>query len=289
MENNIGIGAVVGLVIASSLYIWNSELFSKKQKQYLIICFVFPPVQWLGILIVFFYNKQKPKHALEKFNEKELVTENLKIDSSIKSLKELKERGILSEAEYREKEQKIESYKKDNTIKNSSEYLQLKKLLDNNILTNEEFQNKIELLHSDEIFNKILKNHESEISTKEKFNSPKKIVYAETTDGATLKIISDFYNITGGDIYLDDLPAQDGIYILKNLTMKIVVENKKIKERYFIEKIKGIIIEKLEEHSLQVGDKVFLESGEMAPNGVYSMGFMASKIKVENGKFIRYE
>lgn len=69
----------------------------------------------------------------------------------------------------------------------------------------------------------------------------------------------------------------------------MIIEEGKIKERYFIEKVKGIVIEKSDEHTVQKGDKVFLENGDKAPNGKYSMGFMVSKMIVEVGMFDRYE
>ena len=58
MEHNIGVGAIVGLVTASSIYIYNSTKFNSIQRTILLICVLFPPAQWVGILIVLAYNKQ---------------------------------------------------------------------------------------------------------------------------------------------------------------------------------------------------------------------------------------
>ena len=55
MDNNIGIGIIVGLTFTSSVYVWNNEKFSSIQKTILLICIVFPPAHWLGILVVLLY------------------------------------------------------------------------------------------------------------------------------------------------------------------------------------------------------------------------------------------
>ena len=56
MEHSIGVGAIIGLTFASSIYVWNNNRFSSTQKTLLLICIIFPPAQWLGILLVSIYN-----------------------------------------------------------------------------------------------------------------------------------------------------------------------------------------------------------------------------------------
>jgi hypothetical protein len=151
MEHNIGVGAIVGLAIASSIYIWNNDKFSSTQKTVLLVCIIFPPAQWLGILIVSVYNSNVENNTPERKTEK-------KLDSTISNLTELKEKGILTEEEYKTKVDKIEVEKTEQYLKSSLEYKQLKSLFDSGILTKDEFESKIQLLQS---------VSEKEVNTKE--------------------------------------------------------------------------------------------------------------------------
>lgn len=139
MEYNIGVGAVVGLITASSLYVWSSDEFTKGQKTFLLVAMVFAPVQWIGILVIKYYNNNKFENTPERKTEK-------KLDSTISNLTELKEKGILTEEEYNTKVEKIDAEKTEQYLKNSLEYKQLKSLFDGGILTKEEFESKIQLL-----------------------------------------------------------------------------------------------------------------------------------------------
>ena len=151
MEHNIGVGAIVGLITASSLYVWNSDEFTKEQKTFLLIAMVFAPIQWIGILLIKYYNNHKFESTPERKTEK-------KLDSTISNLTELKYKGILTEEEYKTKIDKIEAEKTEQNLKNSLEYRQLKNLFDSGILTKEEFENKIQLLQ---------KVSQKEVDTKE--------------------------------------------------------------------------------------------------------------------------
>lgn len=147
----------------------------------------------------------------------------------------------------------------------------------------------IELNSNNEIANDILKKSKVAIADINNVGSSTQSVFRETTDNKLLKIVSKLNQTIGADVFIDDLPAPDGIYNYKTGTHKLLIENGKIKERYFIERVKNIVLEKTNEHSAQKGDKVFLDTGNPAPTGKYSMGFMASKLIVEDGKFVRYE
>ncbi|WP_420287306.1 SHOCT domain-containing protein [Flavobacterium psychrophilum] len=142
MEDSIGVGAIVGLVFASSIYVWNSNEFTKEQKIFLLIAMVFAPIQWLGILVIRYYNNHKFENTAERKTEK-------KLDSTISNLAKLKEKGILTEEEYSTKVEKIKVEKTEQNLKNSLEYRQLKSLLDNGVLTKEEFENKIEKIKTE--------------------------------------------------------------------------------------------------------------------------------------------
>jgi uncharacterized membrane protein YcjF (UPF0283 family) len=65
MENNIAVGILVGLAVGTSLYVWNSDSFTKPQKIGLICCIVFPPLQWVLILLVLAYNKHQSENTTE--------------------------------------------------------------------------------------------------------------------------------------------------------------------------------------------------------------------------------
>lgn len=147
----------------------------------------------------------------------------------------------------------------------------------------------IELNPNNEIATDILKKSKVAIAGINNVGSSTQTVFRETTDDKLLKIVSKLNQTIGADVFIDDLPAPDGIYNYKAGTHKLLIENGKIKERYFIERVKNIVVEKTNEHSAQKGDKVFLDTGSPAPTGKYSMGFMASKLIVEDGKFMRYE
>lgn len=144
MEKNIVVGIFVGLTFASTIFILKSTYFTKNQKIFLGILFVFPPAQWILALIIGIWNKQTES------------TIGFKIDSVNKNnleLEKLKKLGVLSEQEYKEKKDKILNLKINELFLKSEEYLSLKKLKKNNILTQEEFEQKSKLLK-----NKIISN-----------------------------------------------------------------------------------------------------------------------------------
>lgn len=148
MESNPLVAGMVGLVTASSIYIWQSERFNKAQKTLLLLCFVFPPLQWVMILIVIYYNDIVYKKSKEFKKEISNINEEIKIDTSKNNLQELKDSGIVTEEEYETKIQQIENQKIELAVLNSKEYTQLKSLLDSNILTKEEFESKVVILKS---------------------------------------------------------------------------------------------------------------------------------------------
>lgn len=177
MENNIGIGAIVGLLTVSSIYVWQSESFTKTQKIILLVLIIFAPLQWLGILIFSIYNKIQLENSPERIEEKK--TENLKskLDSTIENLNDLNQKGILTDEEFQQKTAKLEAEKAEQDLKNSTEYKQLKSLLDNGILTKEEFENKINLLKN---------TSENEVDKNE---------IGKILNSATDNYLKDFYNL----------------------------------------------------------------------------------------------
>lgn len=146
MERSIGVGAIIGLVIATSVYVKESDNFSKLQKTILLICIVFPPLQWLGIIIISIYNKILSEKSSERVAERQSFKVKEKLNSTIENLKDLKQKEILSEEEYIEKIEKIENEIFKESILNSKEYHQLKSLCDSGVLSKDEFEEKSKLL-----------------------------------------------------------------------------------------------------------------------------------------------
>jgi hypothetical protein len=148
MDKSIGIGSIVGLTFASSLYVWNNEKFSGVQKTILLICIVFPPAQWLGILVVLAYNNYKVNNSVEKVQERKVEQVKVNLDNSISNLTNLKDKGILTDEEYKTKVAKINVEKDEQSLKNSLEYKQLKSLLGSGVLTKVEFDSKVKLIQN---------------------------------------------------------------------------------------------------------------------------------------------
>lgn len=135
------VGLIVGLILVTSIYVLKSENFTKTQKIILLICALFAPLQWIGIFIFLSYNKTNsaPKNAVEN----KVIDHKAQFESTIESLKNLKEKGVLSADEFEQKLHKIELEQLDQDIKKTVEYKQLRKLYDLEILTQEEFESKI--------------------------------------------------------------------------------------------------------------------------------------------------
>lgn len=102
----------------------------------------------------------------------------------------------------------------------------------------------IELNPNNEIATDILKKNKVAIAGINNAGSSTQTVFRETTDDKLLKIVSKLNQTIGADVFIDDLPAPDGIYNYKAGTHKLLIENGKIKERYFIERVKNIVVEK---------------------------------------------
>lgn len=141
----------------------------------------------------------------------------------------------------------------------------------------------IELNPTNEIAADTLKKSKVAIAVINNVGSSTQTVFRETTDGKLLKIVSKFNQTIGAEVFIDDLTAPDGIYNYKTGTHKIIVENGKIKERYFIVQYKTFYIEQKNEYVASIGDKVFTVDNKKIDNGKYSLGFAAGKMTVVDG------
>ena len=149
MEHSIVVGLLVGVVIGTSTYIWNSASFNKTQKIILVLLLVFPPAQWVGILLVLANNYWSVESSSEKVNERKVEQVKNNLELSLSNLFQLKEKGLLTDLEYYEKVAKINTVKVQQDIQNLPEYKQLKSLFDSGILTKDEFESKIKILKID--------------------------------------------------------------------------------------------------------------------------------------------
>lgn len=89
---------------------------------------------------------KEPKYYFEGTNERKDTETKMKLESTISNLADLKEKGILTNEEYNQKVEKLEEEKAEHNLKNSTEYRQLKSLLDSGVLTKEEFESKVEFI-----------------------------------------------------------------------------------------------------------------------------------------------
>ena len=146
MEHNAGVGLIVGLIVASTIYVYNSKKLKKSQKLFLYLCVLFAPLQWLLIFVFLAYNNDIKNNTSEKIEERTAQRNITKIDLTIQNLFDLKCKGVLTDEEYKQKIEKLEFEKNYQNLKNSLDYKQLKSLLDSNVLTIKEFEDKVEKL-----------------------------------------------------------------------------------------------------------------------------------------------
>ncbi|MGJ8551286.1 SHOCT domain-containing protein [Winogradskyella wichelsiae] len=154
MDSRIGVGIIIGITIGTTSLIWKSENFTYSQKVFLTFCFLFPPAQWILAIIIYFYNtSNKPSLKFgyqPSTNDRNSTTdtEKLKIstDEQRDSIQILKDKGILSESEFQKKIEIIDEKTILEELYESSEYLSLKKLYDSEILNQDEFDQKIQAI-----------------------------------------------------------------------------------------------------------------------------------------------
>ncbi|MBU3677711.1 MAG: hypothetical protein FGM54_11115 [Chitinophagaceae bacterium] len=110
-------------------------------------------------------------------------------------------------------------------------------------------------------------------------------VFRELIEGQTLKIVSKNYKTIGAKVFINEMPAPDGIYIYKSLTHKLEIKNGEIVERYFLEKFKSFIIEKNQDESPSRGDRVYNLDWTPIVNGEIRYSFL-NNLVIKNGKIV---
>lgn len=166
MDNRIIMGMLVGLIgsltFATTNYVRKSHKFNKTLKWILTLLAVIPPVQWVIILLVLFF---KSFDTFNSESENKLRTSK----ASINDLIDLKNKGFISENEFKQKVEKLEADKIDLKIKQSDEYRKLKGLLESKVLTEEEFNSKVRMLYGVYSHNNNFKSNDVEHNIKEDF------------------------------------------------------------------------------------------------------------------------
>src|SRR5690606_6074240 len=103
MDKRIGVGLIVGLTIGTTLFVVNYDKFTKTQKIVLFLFIIFPPLQWVSIILLLIYNHFKYKISKEGKEEKKATDEINKNVTQFRNLKELKDNGVLTKEEYDQK------------------------------------------------------------------------------------------------------------------------------------------------------------------------------------------
>lgn len=275
MDNNIGIGIIVGLTFTSSVYVWNNEKFSSIQKTILLICIVFPPAHWLGILVVLAYNSFKANNSPEKIIERKAEQVKINLDSSISNLKDLKDKGILNEEEYKSKVAKINAEKEEQNLKNSAEYKQLKSLLDGRILTKEEFESKVNLI-------KTIPAKKTEDIVSEVYDFKVTLINNEIL--TILGVPEKTNNILGCSVQASSGSTSNNIFISDKYLYE--VQNDKIAHFYKPQTIQlkdgKICITYRKFLNLTKGDFIFYDNNLCLPDGQYQINEFEKIIVKEN-------
>lgn len=151
MDKNIGIGFIIGLLITSTLYIYNSNKFNSYQKGFLYFCILFPPLQWVSIVIILIFNKLKLNSSVDGIATSKTKLKFKEYNIQLQNLKELENRGIITENEFNEKSNDIKKLRIESKLKLSPDFKKLKELFDSDILTEDEFNNKVQILRKNMI------------------------------------------------------------------------------------------------------------------------------------------
>lgn len=91
---------------------------------------------------------EEPKFYFDNSIERIIEHERKNIKNSISNLSNLKNKGIITEEEFKRKVEKLRNAKNEQDVKNSAEYKQLKNLYEIGVLTKGEFENKVQLIQN---------------------------------------------------------------------------------------------------------------------------------------------
>lgn len=145
MTKEILAGCLVGLTFTIIIYVYNSKKLYRYQKVILYVSSVFPPAQWVMLIVFLVFNEGLRKNSKE-------YKEDAETKLKYKNLKDLHDVGILTEEEYKSKTEVLDIDLLDKYTKQTDEYIKLKSLHESGLLTQQEFDKKIQIL-KDKMFN----------------------------------------------------------------------------------------------------------------------------------------
>ncbi|WP_100612436.1 hypothetical protein [Confluentibacter lentus] len=146
MNTEIGIALIIGITIGTTSLIWKSENFTYSQKVFLTICFLFPPLQWILAILIYFFNTTKNSSSNNYKYQHKTEKSKISINEQKQSIQILKDKGVLTETEYQEKINIIEEQIIIDKIHKSTEYQNLKNIYESELLTKEQFDEKVNKL-----------------------------------------------------------------------------------------------------------------------------------------------
>jgi ABC-type dipeptide/oligopeptide/nickel transport system permease component len=108
MQHPIGASFILGLTIVVLRGVWNSKFFSKKQKIAASVFALFPPGMIGLLLLMAIYNWISPT-IISKSQElsESLIDKSGKALDKLYKLNDLKEKGVISEAEFNRLSEKL--------------------------------------------------------------------------------------------------------------------------------------------------------------------------------------
>lgn len=213
------------------------------------------------------------------------ITQTDRIEKNLNNLNNLKDKNLLTDLEFNEKIETLNKNKIEIQIKKSKEFSSLQNLKSNGLLNNEEFNEKYEKLKVD--YDIIETKTDKKQSVK---NTDSKYVKILTLkDGSKLQFVNDLGYLGETIVKINDSNPKDGFYRLKDQNIALEIINGKIKMEYYFKNFKqqdGFSIEIAGNriNGITLGSSVWL-NGISAPDGVYRTNLF-TKITVKDGKII---
>ncbi|NGZ90404.1 SHOCT domain-containing protein [Psychroflexus maritimus] len=142
----------VGIALNIILSLWIIPTYLGKKRKIgftwsLVACVFLTPI--LGVIITLLSPKlpEYKKESIRKRKELKSINnrfkeELLNYENKLDDLKDLKDKGILTQDEFNQKSAKLKADKTKKEVEQTAEYKKLKDLYDDGILTKEEFESK---------------------------------------------------------------------------------------------------------------------------------------------------
>ena len=266
------IKVIIGIIIAFFSTKTIFEMYNEESGAGLFGAFL-GYVIFMAIAIWLIYSGSKDEITKAKnvnFENIENSVKNYdKNRTNIANLKDLKEKGILTEEEFNLKVEKIEAEKTEQNLKNSIEYKQLKNLFESGVLTKEEFESKIKRLSTNKTTSKnisIILNDKRVLIVSNNFKN--------NLIGSKVKFENNDTILNGNFLSERKLIVISNGFIKNILNGQIVYLNTNQK----------VIIYKQFDSVISLNDFVYYNN-EKIKDGIYQISFLKN-FTVSNGKII---